>query len=152
MVAKSTCVHLTVTRTNFCLCMSSSFVFNNSAKNQRLGIHTLLSHDSTEVYAEKRPCHYYSDQSRLQLGYGITRMQYTVLHADGPLCRDQECRGCLYNGKMLDGMGDPPSSTYETVTHRGLFILSAITWYTDHSSILEMTAVMSPNRLVSTFH
>ena len=35
----------------------------------------------TGVYAEKRPCHYYGDQPRQQLVYGVTRARYADLHA-----------------------------------------------------------------------
>ena len=63
--------------------MSSSFLFNigkvrhfNMVKNrirQRPGICGLLMRVHIGVYVEKHPCHYYGDQSRLQLVYGVTR-------------------------------------------------------------------------------
>ena len=35
----------------------------------------------TGVYVAKRPCHYYGDQPRLQLVYGVTQAQYTGVYA-----------------------------------------------------------------------
>ena len=39
----------------------------------------------TGAYVEKHACHYYGDQPRLQLAYGVIRTRYMNLHADSSL-------------------------------------------------------------------
>lgn len=55
--------------------------YHGICKVKKLNTADLLARVHTGVYAQKHPCHYYGNQSHLQLVYGITRARYTILHA-----------------------------------------------------------------------
>ena len=83
-----TCVYLIVTKMILvCVCPALSYLTTvRSAILLRSRIEydrgrAYATHVHTEVYVEKCPCHYYGDQPRLQFVYGVTRAQYTNLHA-----------------------------------------------------------------------